>query len=147
MCNLKVVRNLLANAKKCEKKANWNMAVIYYKELVNLCRHTLNSNSTSPQIKKTIMDITMSSIGRCERIENFITFSREMAQFKKEEAQCKHIQINVTEKLKEYFESEKGKRHNDEQIKCIQNIAMLVNVSKPTLTLDDVFGLEGEMMM
>ena len=145
MCKLKVIRNLLAVAKKCDKEKKWNLAVISYKELVNLCRHTVNDISTSNQIKETLMDLAMESIERCERIENLIIFKAESLKVKKERAQRGQPQINVTEKLKTYFASEQGKRHNPEQIKCIQNIAMLVSVTKPNVTLDDVFGLEGKL--
>ena len=145
MCNLKVIRQLLAHAKTCERQADWNMAVIAYKELVNVCRYTVNDSLTSPKVKHTVMEIAQDSIKRCEMIENYNIFNSECIKDQKEKAKSQEVPINVPEKLKEYFASEKGKRHNPEQIKCIQNIALLVSVTKPSESLDDVFGLEGEL--
>ena len=145
MSNLKIINRLLTGAKKCETESNWNMAIITYKEIVNLCRHTVNEQLTSDKMKQKVMDITIQCIERCERIENYQIFQSEKKHVENDIQTTNERQINVNQKLDDYFKSDKGGRHNDEQIKCIKNIAMLINVSRPRETLQDVFGLKGKL--
>ena len=140
---LKTVARLYNYATKNEDKGEYCEALKCHKECVQILQQVINEDITSESVKQKMMSQALVSIKRGQVLENLIL---HLAEAKKETNQSvpNGRDKNIQDILQKYFESEVGQKHTQEQIECIQHISKIINISNPTTTMDDIFGMEGE---
>lgn len=138
-----VLEKLYKYAHDMESKGDYVEALKCHKECVHIIQHMVVNEIKSQKVKDQLKQKAIESISRGEHLENLINHQKKTKEYKAFVAKNLQPKINVDEKLKWYFDSQKGQQHTEEQKKSIVNISKLINISKSTTTLKDVCGMEG----
>ena len=143
MEHFKMARKLWNKAIDNERNANYVEAIKCHKEFVLMIKYLVNNEVTSKTVREKLMCKAIESIKRSQALEN-IVLHLENAKKNMAKIQLASSRYSSTEEMLEaYFETPKGKSQCKEKIEAITNIARIINISKPELTLEDIYGMEG----
>ena len=143
MEKFKIARKLWNKAIENEKNSNYDEAIKCHKEFVLMIKYLVNNEVTSKTVREKLMSKAIESIKRTQALEN-IVLHLENARKNMSKIQLASSKYSSTEEMLEaYFKTPKGKSQCKEKIEAITNIARIINISKPELTLADVHGMDG----
>ena len=142
---LKVLDQFFDHAAASENEGAYQEAVKAFKRSVVIIQDLVNNVVTSKTVKAKLMAKAVDSIKRTQTIENLLLHMEEL-KLKNDKQSVKTTENpkDVAKMLEEYFATPRGLKHTDEQKVALNNISHLVNITKPTKTLDDVIGMEGK---
>ena len=143
--HLKAARKLINYATENEQKQCFGETIKSQREAVHLLQHIINNEVKSKTVKKELMEQVVQIIKRTAALENIVAQNEGLAKHRQMQETDGKKNLNVEQILSEYFESKQGQKHTDEQKKSIVNMSKIVNISKPTTKLSDVFGMEGNV--
>ena len=146
MENFRVVRKLLNYATENESKKCYGEAIKSQREAVHLMQHLVNNVVTSKTVQNELMLQVIKTIQRVYDLENIIVQNEERRKYKEIHQSKPQKDLNVEESLKNYFESKQGQKHTEEQKKSLENISKIVNISKPKINFNDIYGMEGNIV-
>ena len=144
---LKELDFLLKYAKMQEELADFEEALLAYKECVNVSKSIVNEESCSAVLKDEMMQFTMKCIERGTVVKNVLDkqnliMEDEDSQEQKGLEEDERKKFKNDQALSQYLESDEAQDWTEKQKENIVEMSRLIWISRYNVSFADIVGLE-----